>query len=346
MARNINRHPRPAATPLRAARPFLPPRAAQAVLGVLAMLLPAVFVQQLTTSSSASLPALVATPTPMPAVHAVGVPTLVLGRGLAPGACISYKPTHGQRGRVVFIDPGHGGADPGAVGITSAGARVYEKSLTLDLADRLRDLLRGDGYTAVLSRSGDSTVIRMTASDLSGNLLTQSAMRQDIAARVACANAAGAQVLVSLHFNAYTDQAVNGAETLYDRARPFSAANQRLATQVQQHLLASFHAAGWPVPDRGIIGDNTAGTPTTTTEAAAYGHLLVLGPALTGWLKTPSAMPGVMVEPLFITHAVETDIAMEAKGQQTMAAGIQAGIDAYFAGTSQPRARAQASATA
>ncbi len=39
---------------------------------------------------------------------------------------LSFAPTSGHRGRTVFIDPGHGGPDPGAVGVTTTGRSVHE----------------------------------------------------------------------------------------------------------------------------------------------------------------------------------------------------------------------------
>ena len=55
----------------------------------------------------------------------------------------------------LFIDPGHGGADPGAV-----GNGLQEKDLTLKIATRIRDLLafEFEGVAVKLSRSSDSTV--------------------------------------------------------------------------------------------------------------------------------------------------------------------------------------------
>ena len=55
----------------------------------------------------------------------------------------------------LFIDPGHGGADPGAV-----GNDLQEKDLTLKIATRIRDLLafEFEGVAVKLSRSSDSTV--------------------------------------------------------------------------------------------------------------------------------------------------------------------------------------------
>lgn len=78
----------------------------------------------------------------------------------------------------IFIDPGHGGSDPGAV-----ANGLYEKNLTLDIALRLRDIL-GE-YTGVevrMSRETDTTV--------------------SLDQRVQMANSWGADYFLSIHINA------------------------------------------------------------------------------------------------------------------------------------------------
>src|SRR5690625_4127057 len=79
----------------------------------------------------------------------------------------------------IFIDPGHGGADPGA---TANGLR--EKNLCLSLALKLRDILNQEyaGHTLRLSREADTTVT----------------LKQ----RTNMANSWGADYFVSIHINA------------------------------------------------------------------------------------------------------------------------------------------------
>lgn len=262
--------------------------------------------------------------------------------GLGAGACLSYRPVRGDRHITIFVDPGHGGADPGAAGTTSGGATIHEKDLTVHIGLDLLALLRQDGFTVVMSRAADTLVMRPRAGDLNGRLLTSTGEHRDIEARVACANASGADALISLHFNADGDPSTNGAETLYDNARPFSAANQRLARLAQQDVLARLRSAGWAVPDRGVLDDSLVGTPAVSSEAAAYGHLLELGPAAAGWLRWPSAMPGILCEPLFLTHPAEADVADGASGQRLIAAGLAQAVTSFFAGRAPQAAPSQA----
>lgn len=267
-----------------------------------------------------------------PAPRTIAVRSRQLPLGLNPGACTHYPSSKDQKNPIVFIDPGHGGPDPGAQGVRSDGTPVYEKTVSLAVAQALTERLRRDGYGVVLSRTGDYSVARLSDQDVNGNTLSEAGVRLDTIARIACANASGANALVAIHFNAFGGAAVGGSETYYDDARPFTSQNQRLATQLQQSLIARFHRAGWPVPDRGIQPDSETGAPALTKEGAAYGHLLELGPAQSGWIDEPSSMPGVLVEPLFLTRPSEADVASTSSGQQTMAAGLADGLEAFLTG--------------
>jgi N-acetylmuramoyl-L-alanine amidase len=77
----------------------------------------------------------------------------------APGTCMAYDPTRGDRHQTVFVDPGHGGADSGTSGVTSTGRTVYEKDLTLATGLDLVPLLREQGYRVVMSRIDDRLLV-------------------------------------------------------------------------------------------------------------------------------------------------------------------------------------------
>jgi N-acetylmuramoyl-L-alanine amidase len=47
----------------------------------------------------------------------------------ASGACMSYPPTSGDRHTTVFLDAGHGGLDPGGVGVTESGQQFEESTI-------------------------------------------------------------------------------------------------------------------------------------------------------------------------------------------------------------------------
>lgn len=77
----------------------------------------------------------------------------------------------------ICIDPGHGGANPGAVAYDGR----MEKDGVLDIALRVRNLLERDGYEVILTRSGDNTV--------------------SLSERCRIANDARADLFVSIHMN-------------------------------------------------------------------------------------------------------------------------------------------------
>lgn len=127
-----------------------------------------------------------------------------------------------QRGRYrVVIDPGHGGPDPGAVGI--GGLR--ETDVVLDVALQLAQLLQNRGVQVLLTRTSEVDV--------------------DLPPRVSLANRSGADLFVSLHANALSMDRpdVNGIETFYYQGgRAYE-----LALSIQQQLMAVSPGT----PDRG-----------------------------------------------------------------------------------------------
>lgn len=82
----------------------------------------------------------------------------------------------------IGIDPGHGGADPGAIGPT----RLYEKSVTLAVSLELNRLLQAAGLESFMTRSDDRTMELITRSSLINN------MKCDLVISVHC-NSAGSQ---------------------------------------------------------------------------------------------------------------------------------------------------------
>lgn len=247
----------------------------------------------------------------------------------SPGACVAFAPVAGNRHLTVFLDAGHGGLDPGAVGVTGTGKVIDEADQTLPVVLDTTAILRRAGFGVVVSRTGPTTVLRLGPGDVSGHLLTVTGAHDDVAARDVCADMAHADVLVGVYFNAGgADNA--GCVTAYDPARSFAAGNLRLADLVQSDVLAAMNAQGWQVPDGGVQPDQGLGSSLTPADLA-YGHLLLLGPAEKGYFSTPSLMPGALVEPLFITDPFEGSIAASSRGQQVIADGLAGAIEQYFA---------------
>ncbi len=253
------------------------------------------------------------------------------------GACVALSPTHGDRHQTVFLDAGHGGLDPGAVGTTSSGETIYEADETLPVELDAASLLRARGFRVVVSRTTDSSVVRLSPADVDGQELSLQGAHDDVVARDACADLAKADVLLGIYFDSGASSDNAGSLTTYDTARPFATANLQLANLVQTDVLAAMDAQGWAIPDAGVVPDTQVGslvpTDDTTPLAAAassYGHVLLLGPAMAGYLTTPSAMPGAIVEPLFITDPFEGSLAASSSGQVVIAQGLAKAVQQFL----------------
>ena len=287
-----------------------------------------------TEPKKASTPRATTSPSPsitVPPLPPSAVPLTAEGFTFSPDACVAFPPTSGGPAKAtVFLDAGHGGVDPGTGGRTSRGKRVREKTATLAVVKAATEQLRAAGYRVVVSRWADITVGVPRASDIVNGVFNADGARQDILARVACANVSGAKALVSVHMNAFGLPSEGGALTIWDPDRIFWRANQRLAGLLQNAVISQFHAAGWPVPDRGTLRD-TKNHGTALTEAGArYGHEALLGPYAKGWVSHPSHMPGAIIEPLFLTRPTEADIAYSAAGQAVLARAILTAVEQFL----------------
>ncbi len=251
-------------------------------------------------------------------------PAVTAAPPLAAGACQALAPTGRSRNRTVFIDPGHGGPDPGVTARTPSGS-LRESVVALAVATELARQLRANGYRVVLSRTADTSVLRFTADDLDQGTMGASQVRRDLQARIRCADGAGAAVLLSIHFNGYTDSSAAGTQTIYDDARPFAAESQRLARALQSALVSRLQRT-----DRGVLTDDALQAPTLSDRAGDYGHLVLLGPPEPGYVDTATSMPGALVEPLFLTAPADAAIAASPAGQRRIAAALAAGLEAYL----------------
>lgn len=277
--------------------------------------------------------------------------SVACGRPARPAASVRIDPARltltptpaADQGKIIFLDPGHGGKDWGAKAQTPDGTWLAEKTYTLDIALRTAPLLRSAGYRVVLSRTTDPPAnqwpVNNPPRDLNGDGAIDAI--DDVQARINIANAAGADLLLSIHLNAgpsLPDGGPNltfgGVATLYDPDRSFSAQNKRFAGLVQAAMMAVMTRALGAAPRNwGAADDTTLPTPFTTSRHT-YHHDVELGPSSPGWI-TASRMPGVISEPLFLTNPAEQKVLLETAVRDQIASGYVKAIQAYFGGAQQ-----------
>ncbi len=230
----------------------------------------------------------------------------------------------------VFLDPGHGGVDDGTSGYTNNGTLVTEKTVVLQIALRLAQRLRADGLTVVMSRTTDADpCLKPSDLDADGQTIKVGGVLNDLQCRINKANTSKAQVLLSLHMNAYSDPSISGTETFYDSARPFSGQNKRFAQLVQQSIIDALHAQGYSTPDRGISADGNVGGESLGTLPDSYNHLVMLGPTVPGQLS-PSQMPGALTEIFFLSSPGEATAITGSSVQDLIAAALTDAIETFL----------------
>ncbi len=237
----------------------------------------------------------------------------------------------------MFLDAGHGGIDPGGVGSTTTGQTVSESTVNLAIELDAADRLRADGFRVVVSRTADTTVVRLNPADVSGNELSLLGVHDDVVARDICADLAGADLLVGIYMDTGYSSSDAGSLSLYDADRPFAQANQQFAQLLQSDVLSAMNAQGWGIPDDGANPDSGFGSTVETSSssalaalAASYDHLLLLGPALAGFSASPSLMPGAVIEPLYLTDPYEGSIAVTPEDQQVIAGGVAQAVEQFL----------------
>jgi N-acetylmuramoyl-L-alanine amidase len=118
---------------------------------------------------------------------------------------------------VIVIDPGHGGEDPGKVGINDA----LEKEVNLSISLFLKEDLEAEGYTVILTRNDDDGLY--TQSDTNKKLA-------DMKKRCKIIEESSASIVVSIHQNSFSQESAHGGQIFYYK---YSAEGKRLAECLQ-----------------------------------------------------------------------------------------------------------------
>lgn len=128
-----------------------------------------------------------------------------------------------SNGKVVVIDAGHGGTDPGKVGVNGA----KEKDVNLAIAKALQKVLVEDGFQVVMTRTDDVILNEGAKFSKVGDLNARCKTINDTyAANEDC-------VLISIHQNSFTSESVHGAQSFYYQR---SEDSKRLGEIVQNYF--------------------------------------------------------------------------------------------------------------
>ena len=280
-----------------------------------------------------------------PAPHASGAPDLgtgggthqvitrrfLLGHGVsasfllpfaaaaAPPASAPARPAVPARGLpMVLLDPGHGGKDSGAIGITG----IYEKHIALAAAEELRGQLLASGrYRVELTRSRDVFI--------------------PLEDRVGIAQRRGAELFVSMHADAINDSHVRGASvyTLADTASDaqtaalaqrenaadrFAGPAFRNTPPEVARILASLvrqeTRAGSARMARGVVAELHRDLPLLQNPSRHAGFVV---------LKAAD-IPSVLVEMGFMSNLDDEAALSRPAHRARVAAAMKRAVDAYF----------------
>lgn len=239
---------------------------------------------------------------------------------------------------VVCVDPGHGGWDTGRQRQAGEYPQPWfdEAEINLAMAFMLREELESRGVRVVMTRE-TGTAVNVFGEDVNGDGRTildsaQDGDRDELQARINICNASEADLLVSLHLNGFDDPAIRGYEVLYTPAptRDFGNQNLDLATVIYRQIGAAYREVGFETDPRGTVSDETL--DAETHEFGSERNLVLTGPAVNNpdYTIVPSQMPGVFIEPVFISNQDDANFIVLPENQRLLAASYAEGIMDYF----------------
>ena len=133
-----------------------------------------------------------------------------------------FRTGDGIKGKIITLDPGHGGSDPGAIGASG----LKEKQITLEIGMRLKELLEKEGAKVYMTRTTDKDVYSANASD-----------RAELQARVNVAEKNNSDLFISLHINSSVNKNVGGFSSYY---YPKTDYDLKIAQAIQNKFAKNF----------------------------------------------------------------------------------------------------------
>ena len=191
---------------------------------------------------------------------------------------------------MIVIDPGHGGGDSG-----TAHNGLVEKTLTLDIAQRLKALLVGQGWTVRMTRETDiDPVSPDTLARMHADGKPNADDRAYLQTRCDVANNLGARMFISIHINSAPNDSARGSTVYW--YKPHDAP---LAQAMEKNLVA------------------LAGTQDDGTRHENF------------YVVRHTSMPAVLVETAFVTNLGDVALLRQSSFLQNVAQGIANGVKAY-----------------
>lgn len=232
------------------------------------------------------------------------------------------------RPKLIALDPGHGGKDPGAHG--SRGTQ--EKTVVLAIAREVqKQLLAGGGYRVMLTRNSDTYI----------------ALRE----RVARAQAAKADLFLSLHADSHSDSDVRGASvyTLSEEATDREAAALAARENRADAVVSGMRLAGRnddvastlvAMAQRGTVNDSRRLAETIVQTFGKNGvRLLPRTHRQAGFaVLTSPEIPAALVELGYLSNAQDEKLLTVRQHQMALARALRGSVDAFFAATATRKA--------
>lgn len=225
--------------------------------------------------------------------------------------------------KLIALDPGHGGRDPGALGVRGTQEKGVVISVARDLAAELQ---AGGRYRVMLTRTSDSYV--------------------PLRERVARAEEAKADLFLSIHADSHPDRDVRGAsvytlsEEATDREAAALAARENQSDPTGAPPSSTVARALVAMSQRGTVNDSCKFANTIVGTFGRSGILLLprthreAGFAV---LTSPD-IPAALVELGYLSNPRDEKLLTVRQHQMALAKALRASMDAYYAARPVPRA--------
>ncbi len=223
-----------------------------------------------------------------------------------------------DRDKIIVIDSGHGGKDPGAVGYK----KYKEKVVVLKVATELEKILKARGFKIYMTRTSDKFI--------------------PLTDRTKYANNKNADLFISIHANAVVEKKsnnVNGIEC-YFLSPSRSKRAERVASLENSADISAMNAYGKQT-FLSILNHSKILASNKLAIDLQRGMLGVLNKSYKNvcdggvregpfWVLVGAQMPAVLVEIGFITHPTEAERLMDSRYQNKLATGLADGVERYF----------------